>query len=117
MTNITHSDKLVNLIVDPERANDLKKLSKNLQSITLSSRQLSDLELLMNGAFSPLRGFMTGDDYMSVRDTMRLRDGTLWPIPVCLDISEEQSRQLSVGQSVALRDAEGFMVAILTIED
>ena len=117
MTNITHSDKLVNLIVDPERANDLRKLSKNLQSITLSSRQLSDLELLMNGAFSPLRGFMTGDDYMSVRDTMRLRDGTLWPIPVCLDISEEQSRQLSVGQSVALRDAEGFMVAILTIED
>jgi sulfate adenylyltransferase len=117
MTTIPHSDKIVNLIVDSERANDLRKLSRNLQSITLNSRQLSDLELLMNGAFSPLRGFMTGDDYISVRDTMRLRDGTLWPIPVCLDISEEQSRQLSVGQSVALRDAEGFMVAILTIED
>lgn len=117
MTTISHSDKLVNLIVDSERANDLRKLSRNLQSITLNSRQLSDLELLMNGAFSPLRGFMTGDDYISVRDTMRLSDGTLWPIPVCLDISEEQSRQLSVGQSVALRDAEGFMVAILTIED
>ncbi len=117
MTTIPHSDKLVNLIVDPDRAQDLKKLSRNLQSITLNSRQISDLELLMNGAFSPLRGFMTSDDYCSVRDTMRLRDGTLWPIPVCLDISEEQSRQLGVGQSVALRDGEGFMVAILTIED
>ncbi len=115
--NIPHGGKLVNLIVEPDRAKDLQKLSKNLESITLSNRQLSDLEMLMNGAFSPLRGFMTSDEYNSVRDNMRLQDGTLWPIPVCLDISEDDSRHLKVGQTVAMRDAEGFMVAALNIED
>ena len=115
--NTPHGNKLVNLIAEPERTKDLQKLSKNLDSITLSNRQLSDLELLMNGAFSPLRGFMTREEYRSVRDTMRLQDGTLWPMPVCLDVSEAEAGNLKVGQSVALRDAEGFMVAVLTIED
>ncbi len=115
--NTPHGNKLVNLIAEPERTKDLQKLSKNLGSITLSNRQLSDLELLMNGAFSPLRGFMTREEYRSVRDTMRLQDGTLWPMPVCLDVSEAEAGNLKVGQSVALRDAEGFMVAVLTIED
>ncbi len=117
MTNLPHGGKLVNLIAESERAMDLQKLSKNLQSITLSNRQLSDLELLMNGALSPLRGFMTREEYESVRDNMRLPDGTLWPVPICLDISEAQAKELKPGQSVALRDAEGFMVAVLTLED
>ncbi|MCP4104678.1 MAG: bifunctional sulfate adenylyltransferase/adenylylsulfate kinase [Desulfobacteraceae bacterium] len=115
--NNPHGGKLVNLIVEPERAKDLQKISRDLQSITLSGRQMSDLELLMNGAFSPLRGFMTSADYNSVRDSMRLQDGTLWPIPVCLDINEQQSEALKPGQLVALRDSEGFMVAVLAVED
>ncbi|MCP4350325.1 MAG: bifunctional sulfate adenylyltransferase/adenylylsulfate kinase [Desulfobacterales bacterium] len=115
--NNPHGEKLVNLIVEPERAKDLQKISRDLQSITLSGRQMSDLELLMNGAFSPLRGFMTSADYNSVRDSMRLQDGTLWPIPVCLDINEQQSEALKPGQLVALRDSEGFMVAVLAVED
>jgi len=115
--NTPHGKKLVNLIVDEDRADDLKKLSRNLQSITLSGRQLSDLEMLMNGAFSPLRGFMTSEEHHSVRDHMRLRNGTLWPVPVCLDVSETEAAELKIGQSAALRDAEGFMVAVLNIED
>jgi sulfate adenylyltransferase len=112
-----HGGQLINLIVEPERANVLKKLSRDLQSITLSSRQLSDLELIINGAFSPLRGFMTSADYESVLDRMRLQDGTLWPVPICFDISETEARRLEVGQSVALLDGEGFMLAVLHIED
>ncbi|MFC1858735.1 bifunctional sulfate adenylyltransferase/adenylylsulfate kinase [Thermodesulfobacteriota bacterium] len=114
---IPHGGELINLVVDPERAKALRKLSRNLQTLTLTSRQLADLELLMNGAFSPLRGFMGNADYESVVDRMRLQDGTLWPIPICLDISEAEAGRLEVGQTVGLCDSEGFMLAVLHIED
>ncbi|MFH1491150.1 MAG: bifunctional sulfate adenylyltransferase/adenylylsulfate kinase, partial [Pseudomonadota bacterium] len=71
----------------------------------------------LNGAFSPLEGFMSNTDYESVLDRMRLQDGTLWPIPVCLDIGEVEASRLEAGQSVALRDSEGFMLAVMHIED
>lgn len=114
---IPHGGSLVNLIVDADRAAVLKELSLNLHGITLTARQLSDLELLMNGAFSPLKGFMNQSDYESILDRMRLQDGTLWPLPICLDISEAEAKTLETGQSLALLDAEGFMLAILHIED
>jgi len=71
----------------------------------------------MNGAFSPLRGFMNQLDYESVLDRMRLQDGTIWPIPICLDVSETEAQSLEAGQSVALRDPEGFMLAVLHVEE
>ncbi len=95
-----HGGELVNLIVSEERADVLKALSKNLQSITLSQPAVFDLELLLNGAFSPLTGFMNRSDYESVLDRMRLQDKTLWPIPVCLGISESEAQRLESGQSV-----------------
>ena len=112
-----HGGELLDLVVDEERALVLRTLARDLRSITLSRRQASDLELLLNGAYSPLRGFMCSADYESVLDRMRLQDGTLWPVPVCLDVSEAEARGLEAGQSVALRDSEGFMLAVLHLED
>jgi sulfate adenylyltransferase len=112
-----HGGELVNLMVGEERGNILKDLSLHITSIILSERQLCDLELLMNGAFSPLRGFMTSPDYESVVDRMRLQDGTLWPIPIGLDVTEVEANRLEAGQSVALRDPEGFMLAVMHIEE
>jgi sulfate adenylyltransferase len=83
-----HGGSLVNLLVDDERAAILKDVVINLPDITLNDRQLCDLELLANGAFSPLTGFMTRSDYESVLDRMRLQNDALWPIPICLDVSE-----------------------------
>ena len=62
-------------------------------------------------------GFMVSSDYDRVRSEMRLGDGTLWPIPVTLDLTEEQATELAVDQTVALRDLEGVMLAALHIED
>lgn len=112
-----HGGRLVNLLMDEERKNVLRDLSLHLPSITLSERQLCDLELLMNGAFSPLTGFMTHPDYESVLDRMRLQDGTLWPMPICLDVSKVETGRLETGQSVALRDPEGFMLAVMHVEE
>ncbi|MBW1861669.1 MAG: bifunctional sulfate adenylyltransferase/adenylylsulfate kinase, partial [Deltaproteobacteria bacterium] len=86
-------------------------------SIILSERQLCDLELLMNGAFSPLTGFMANPDYESVLDRLSLQDGTIWPMPICLDVSETEASRLESGQSLALRDPEGFMLAVMHVEE
>ncbi|MCB2167859.1 MAG: bifunctional sulfate adenylyltransferase/adenylylsulfate kinase [Deltaproteobacteria bacterium] len=108
---------LVNLVVDEERRRLLKDLSFSLPDISLNERQLCDLELLATGVFSPLDGFMTRSDYESVLDRMRLQDGTLWPLPITLDVSETTVKHLETGQSVALRDPEGFLLAILHIDE
>mgnify|MGYP003564960476 CR=1 FL=1 len=83
----------------------------------LTERQRCDLELLANGGFSPLEGFMGQADYERVVSDMRLADGTLWPMPVTLDVSEAFAGRLSRGERVALRDPEGVILAILTVSD
>ena len=112
-----HGGTLVNLLVDKDKAEALRSNSRDWSSWDLTPRQLCDLELLMNGGFSPLEGFLTKDDYNSVCDKMRLADGTLWPVPIMLDVTEELAQNLSAGDKLALRDLEGTMLAVLNVED
>jgi sulfate adenylyltransferase len=112
-----HGGVLVDLLVGPARAAELKEQSRTWPSWDLTPRQLCDLELIGNGGFSPLRGFMGEEDYESVCERMRLADGTLWPIPVTLDVSEEMAAEVGPGASVALRDPEGVMLAALHISE
>lgn len=112
-----HGTALRDLIVSDEVAARLKEESGTYPSITLSPRQLCDLELLLNGGFSPLTGFMIRAEYDAVLDDMRLPGGILWPMPITLDAPGFLAEKLSVGQSVALRDAEGFMLAVMSVED
>ena len=112
-----HGGTLVDLLADSARATELKQQSRDWASWDLTARQVCDLELMTNGAFSPLRGFMNQADYQGVCDRLRLADGTIWPIPIMLDVSEEVARDLEPGGKLALRDAEGNMLAVLTVED
>jgi len=107
---------LVNLLLEENEAEALKIESESYPAITLSQRQQCDLEMLLNGSLSPLTGFMTEDTYNAVIENTRLTDGTLWPIPYYLDITEEEAADLEVGTHLALRDTEGFMPAVLTVE-
>jgi sulfate adenylyltransferase len=112
-----HGGTLVDLVVDDERAAELKAASADWPSWDLTPRQACDLELLLNGGFSPLRTFLGQADYESVCAEMRLVDGTLWPMPICLDVPEEFAATIPPGRSVALRDAEGVMLAVLHVEE
>jgi len=112
-----HGGALLDLIVPSSRADELKAESLGWPSWDLTPRQLCDLELLLNGGFSPLEGFMGKADYESVRDRMRLADGTLWPIPVTLDVSDELAATLESGDWLSLRDEEGVMLAVLHVSD
>ena len=112
-----HGGELVNLIVDDERATELKAASRDFPSWDLTERQICDLELLLVGGFSPLRGFMNKDDYDACLKDMRLADGNLWPMPITLNVSRELAEGLSEGDQLALRDPEGVMLAVLTVGD
>jgi len=116
-THDAHGGPLVNLLVDEERASALKARSMGLQDILLNDRQLCDFELLATGAFSPLTGFLSRSDYESVVSRMRLADNTLWPIPICLDVSDPVAATLTVGETAAIRDPEGFLLAVMHVED
>ena len=104
------------LLVGEERARALKAQSADLISITLGQRQLCDLELLLNGAFHPLKGFMDEAVYDSVLERLRLPDGRVWPMPVTLDVDRSLADALQPGTPVALRDREGFMLAVLSVD-
>ncbi len=112
-----HGGSLSELMVDKARSAELKELSRDWASWDLTPRQLCDLELLMNGGFSPLDGFLCKSDYESVCSNMRLADGTIWPMPIMLDVSEELAKGLKAGSMLALRDLEGVMLAVLHVED
>ncbi|PPB79886.1 sulfate adenylyltransferase [Albidovulum inexpectatum] len=105
------------LFVSHESAQKLKHEAANLPSWDLSPRQICDLELLMNGGFYPLKGFLTQADYESVVENMRLADGTLWPMPITLDVSDAFAETIEPGQDIALRDQEGVILAILSVTD
>jgi sulfate adenylyltransferase len=113
-----HGGELINLIAEPGRAAELKAHSKEWPSWDLTARQVCDVELLLSGGFSPLRGFMNRVDYEGVCHHMRLSNGVLWPMPITLDVTEEFAKSLKPGSSrVALRDGEGVMLAGLSVED
>ncbi|RLC17211.1 MAG: adenylyltransferase, partial [Deltaproteobacteria bacterium] len=111
------NNQLVNLLVDKKQNLILKKLTASMPDVILNDRQICDFELLATGVFSPLKGFMKQIDYESVLDRMRLETGDLWPIPICLDIPENLAGTIETGQSVTLRDPEGFLLGIMNIED
>jgi len=112
-----HGGSLVDLLVTQERAIELAAPGRGVPEWSLTPRQLNDIELLLNGGFSPLMGFMSRADYDGVTAEMRLADGTLWPMPITLDVSEEVAKRLDVGGELELRDPEGVLIAILHVEE
>jgi sulfate adenylyltransferase len=113
-----HGGQLVDIMVPSQRAAELKAASRDWPSWDLTPRQLCDLDLLLSGSFSPLTSFLGRADHDAVCRDMRLADGTLWPIPITLDIPSPLAATLNPGRSVlALRDAEGVMLAALHVEE
>src|SRR6266496_2297658 len=113
-----HGGELVELIASAERSAELKSHSREWLSWDLTARQICDLELLLTGGFSPLRGFMKRADYERVCHNMHLTSGVLWPMPITLDVGEDFAKKLQPGTSkVALRAPEGVMLAVVDVEE
>ena len=95
-----HGGELKVLYLSPDEADAEKKSAVDYKSWDLTERQVCDLELLLNGAFSPLDGFMTKVDYDGVVADMRLKSGVLWPMPITLDVSEDFAGSIDTGEKI-----------------
>ncbi|MCP4897913.1 MAG: adenylyl-sulfate kinase, partial [bacterium] len=109
--------RLLDLVASPDRTLELKELSRNWPSCALRGPQVATVELLLTGGLSPLRGFMGSADAESVSKNLRLKDGTPWGEPIVLEVNEETSAGLAIGDYMALRDGEGAMLAALEVTE
>ncbi|KAI1330043.1 putative sulfate adenylyltransferase [Xylariaceae sp. FL0255] len=121
MANPPHGGILKDLIArDLPRHAELAAEAETLPAIVLTERQLCDLELILNGGFSPLEGFMNEADYKGVVKENRLTNGILFSMPITLDVSSETIKDVGLkpGLRVTLRDLrDDRNLAILTVDD
>lgn len=114
---VPHGGELILNLADATERLELLEQASGMSRLQVGARQLADLEMLANGAYSPLRGFMTQVDYQSVVNTMHLANGLPWSIPITLSVSKEQAASISVGASVALVSEQGVLQAVLRVEE
>lgn len=114
-----HGGKLSPLLVtDEQESKALSSIAKSLRAIQLNSKSESDVIMMATGAYSPLKGFMSQEDYRGVRDDMRMSDGLLWPIPVTLPVESDLAARMQIGEKISLLSEESKEVmAIMTIEE
>jgi len=109
-----HGGKLVNCVLTepPE-----KSYLHSLPRVRLDSNKQMDVEQIAFGAYSPLEGFMGQEDFQSVLGSMRLANGIVWPLPITLDVSEDTSEKLSIGDVIGLTDEQGDVMALLHLSE
>ena len=112
-----HGGELKELYLPEHKTDEVKSEAGDYASWDLTPRQICDLDLILNGAFSPLEGFLERSDYEKVCDAMRLESGVLWPIPITLDVSDDFAAGVSIGDMIALRDQEGVLIATMRVSD
>ena len=111
----SHGGTLVDGYVKDEQAQALSEEAGHLPAVSLNARQFSDAHMIAQGAFSPLQGFMSHEDYTAVVRNMRLENGVPWPLPVTLAVDSHQASDLKVGKRVALADEKGTLVGVLNL--
>lgn len=115
--SVPHGGKLIDRFVAEDTVGVLTKKAASLSSIVLTTREISDLELIATGVFSPLEGFMGSADYNSVLKSMHLASGLSWSLPITLSVTVEGASSLKEGTDVALQDENGLALAIFHLEE
>lgn len=117
MSSIPHGGNLVDLIASPDEAAELTREAGSLKSTRLDARDYSDVEMLGIGGFSPLDGFMTSADYNPCVESLHLKDGTVWSVPITLSIGRDLAAAVKEGERLALLAPDGSPAAIMTVQE
>lgn len=112
-----HGGKLIDRILEGKEREEFAERSLKLKKVVLNDREVSDLEMIAIGAFSPLEGFIKKDDYHSVMDNMKLSNGLPWTIPVTLSVTKDEAKNLKEGEDVSLVNKDGQILAVMHIEE
>ena len=115
-TSIPHGGALVDRILPADARRDAQQRANGLTKLALSPVNLSDLELIAIGAYSPLTGFMNQGDYASVVRDMRLTNGLVWSIPITLAVSPDVADGIREGHEVALCEGDRPL-AVMTVTE
>ncbi len=115
--NRPHGGRLINRILEGKPREQMLERAAKLPKIQLNARQLSDVELIGIGAFSPLTGFMGEQDYRSVLQDQRLKNRLPWTMPITLAVTLEEAKSVARTDAVALTDAAGHIVAVLELDE
>ena len=112
-----HGGELVDRRAPEDQREELLGRAEDFAMVTLGPRALSDLEMISTGVFSPLTGFMVSEDYESVVETMHLKNGLVWSLPITLPVSEEEANGIRVGEEISLANGDGRILATMIVED
>lgn len=112
-----HGGKLINRILEGKEKEKWQEKLPSLKKLILNQREVSDIYMLAIGGFSPLEGFLTQEDYQSVVENMRLKNGIVWPLPITLSLDEQEYKNLKNEEVILLSDKEGDNLALLFIKD
>ena len=112
-----HGKTLVSFHLSADKLSEYSELSNNISSLTLSLKQQCDLEMISNGAFSPLSTFNNQKDYEEILLNNKLSNGLVWPIPIVLDVPDQFLKSLDKNEYISLRNTEGFLLAILKVKE
>ena len=112
-----HGETLVSFHLSADEVSEYSELSNNISSLTLSLKQQCDLEMISNGAFSPLSTFNNQKDYEEILLKNKLSNGLVWPIPIVLDVPDQFLKSLDKNEYISLRNTEGFLLAILKVKE
>ena len=112
-----HGNKLVSFHLSKGELEEYSELSNTISSLTLSLKQQCDLEMILNGAFSPLLTFNNQKDYEEILLNNKLLNGVIWPIPIVLDVPNDFLKALDKNEHISLRNAEGLLLAILKVRE
>ena len=112
-----HGKTLVSFQLSADELSEYSELSNNISSLTLSLKQQCDLEMISNGAFSPLSTFNNQKDYEEILLNNKLSNGLVWPIPIVLDVPDQFLKSLDKNEHISLRNTEGFLLAILKVKE
>ena len=112
-----HGNTLVSFHLSKGELQEYSELSNTISSLTLSLKQQCDLEMISNGAFSPLLTFNSQKDYEEILLNNKLLNGAIWPIPIVLDVPDNFLKALDKNEHISLRNAEGFLLAILKVKE
>ena len=112
-----HGETLVSFHLSADELSEYSELSNNISSLTLSLKQQCDLEMISNGAISPLSTFNNQKDYEEILLKIKLSNGLVWPIPIVLDVPDQFLKSLDKNEYISLRNTEGFLLAILKVKE
>lgn len=113
-----HGGRLVNRIPEDEgKREELREKASNLSSIQVDNSTVKDIQNIADGGYSPLQGFLGRNDFLKVVHDHTLEDGTVWTVPIILDISEQKADQLQEGAQVALVDGHNQPIALMDVEE